>query len=169
MTPVLLARFGLGSTYFVDGQALMKLRLTQTGSPEFAFDVDVDLGPARLEIANFGWVKATGGAGRLEAAGRYGEGIRISRFRLDTGEPTVAGAAHFGPEGRVRNARRDALAFRGGVVVGVFRPVAVFAGDADRLGDQRALLFQPLELFLKSGQPLGGHRYFFHQQASWQT
>ena len=113
VTPVLLARFGLGSTYFVDGRALMKLRLTQTGSPEFAFDVNVDLGPARLEIANFGWVKATGSEGRLEAAGLYGEGIRISRFRLDTGDLKVAGAVDFGPEGGFQKARIDRLQFRG--------------------------------------------------------
>ena len=64
-------------------------------------------------------MKATGSEGRLEAAGLYGEGIRISRFRLDTGDLKVAGAVDFGPEGGFRKARIDRLQFRGLVDVAI--------------------------------------------------
>ncbi|MCH8166316.1 MAG: AsmA-like C-terminal domain-containing protein [Proteobacteria bacterium] len=112
-TPALLERFGLGNAYFVDGRAPMKLRLTQTGSPEFAFDLDADLGPARLEIAEFGWQKAPGPEGRLEAAGFFGDGIRVTRFRLDTGDLKAVGAVEFAPGGAVRAARIERFRFRG--------------------------------------------------------
>jgi len=112
-TPAMLERFGLGNVYFVDGQAPMKLRLTQTGSPEFAFDLDADLGPARLEITDFGWVKTPGREGHLEASGEFGDGIRVSRFRLDTGDLKAAGAIDFAPGGELQAARVERLQFRG--------------------------------------------------------
>ncbi len=112
-TPAMLERFGLGNVYFVDGQAPMKLRLMQTGSPEFAFDLDADLGPARLEITDFGWVKPPGREGHLEASGDFGDGIRVSRFRLDTGDLKAVGAIDFAPGGELQAARVERLRFRG--------------------------------------------------------
>ena len=109
----MLERFGLGNVYFVDGQAPMKLRLTQTGSPELAFDLDADLGPARLEITDFGWVKTPGREGHLEASGDFGDGIRVSRFRLDTGDLKATGAIDFSPEGEMQAAQVERLRFRG--------------------------------------------------------
>ncbi|MGR3717783.1 MAG: hypothetical protein ACU0B1_13680 [Thermohalobaculum sp.] len=112
-TPAMLERFGLGNVYFVDGQAPMKLRLMQTGSPEFAFDLDADLGPARLEITDFGWVKTPGREGHLEASGEFGDGIRVSRFLLDTGDLKAAGAIDFSPGGELQAAQVERLRFRG--------------------------------------------------------
>ncbi len=112
-TPALLERFGLGNAYFADGQAPMKLRLAQTGSSEFAFDLDADLGPARLEIADLGWAKAPGREGHLEAAGFFGDGIRVSRFRLDTGDLKAVGAVDFAPGGELQAAQVERVRFGG--------------------------------------------------------
>jgi hypothetical protein len=113
VTPALLERFGLGNEYFVDGQAPMKLRLAQTGSPEYAFDLDADLGPARLEISDFGWAKAPGREGRLEAVGSFGDGIRVSHFQLDTGDLKAAGAVDFAPGGELQAAQLERVQLRG--------------------------------------------------------
>jgi hypothetical protein len=118
-TPAMLERFGLGNEYFVDGQAPMKLRLVQTGSPEYAFDLDADLGPARLEIADFGWEKAPGGKGRLEASGLFGDGIRVSQFRLDTDDLKMAGAVDFAPGGELQTAQIERIQYRGLVDVAI--------------------------------------------------
>ncbi|MFQ5565077.1 MAG: AsmA-like C-terminal domain-containing protein [Paracoccaceae bacterium] len=112
-TPAVLERFGLGNAYFVDGQAPMKLRLVQTGNPEYAFDLDANLGPARLEIAEFNWVKVPGRDGHLEAAGLYGDGISVSQFRLDTDDLNATGAVDFGSEGEIQAAQIDRVQFRG--------------------------------------------------------
>ena len=113
VTPAMLERFGLGNEYFVDGKAPMKLRLTQTGSPEFAFDLDADLGPARLEVVDLGWEKAPGREGHLKASGHYGDGIRVSQFRLDTGDFKAAGALDFAPGGELQAAQIERVQLRG--------------------------------------------------------
>jgi hypothetical protein len=123
VTPVFLRRFGLDTEYFADGQAGMTLSLEQEGSPDYAFDLTADLTPARLEVAEFSWVKTPGRAGRLEAVGHYGDGIRVSRFGLDTEDLKMSGAVEFGREGGVQNAQLERVRFRGmtDVAVGVKR------------------------------------------------
>jgi len=112
-TPAMLERFGLGNEYFVGGQAPMTLRLTQTGGKDFAFDLDADLGPARLEIAEFSWVKVPGRDGHLEAVGTYGDGIRVSRFRLGSADLEATGAVDFAPGGELQAAKVERVQFLG--------------------------------------------------------
>lgn len=111
-TPLLLARFDLDTEYFVDGEAPVKLNLVQTGSPEYAFDLVADLGPARLKIADFGWEKVPGAAGRLEAAGSFGGGVRVSRFALDAGDLKATGSVNFAPGGKLQGAQIERLQYR---------------------------------------------------------
>ncbi|MHA1528189.1 MAG: hypothetical protein ACTSVG_04155 [Alphaproteobacteria bacterium] len=156
--PALLERFGLGNAYFLDGQAPMKLRLEQTGSPELAFDLHADLGPARLEVANFGWAKAPGSDARLEAAGVFGDGIRVSNFRLDTGDLKAAGALDFAPEGELLAARVERLQFRGLVDLGlvVARTGAGAATGAARGGLSMTVSGNRLDLALFDAAPGDG-------------
>jgi hypothetical protein len=123
VTPAFLDRIGLYSRYFTDGQADLTLSLVQEGSPDFAVDLTADLGQAMLEIDDFYWIKPSGGAGRLEAAGVYGDGIRISKFQLDTDELKMSGAVDFSKEGRIQTAQLDRVQFRGlaDVAIGVTR------------------------------------------------
>ena len=123
VTPAFLGRFGLDTEYFTDGKAGLALSLVQKGSPAYAFDLTADLGPARLEVAEFNWVKAPGRAGRLEAVGLYGDGIRVSKFRLDTDDLKMSGAVDFGREGKIQTAQLDRVRFLGmtDVAIGVTR------------------------------------------------
>ena len=113
VTPAFLARFGLETEYFSDGQVPLSLKLAQTGSPEFAFDVAADLGPARLEIADLGWDKAPGRKGRLEAVGSFGDGVRVSRFRLNADDLKAAGSVSFTAAGKLETAQINRLEYRG--------------------------------------------------------
>jgi hypothetical protein len=112
-TPALLARFDLDIEYFVDGHAPMKLNLAQTGNPDFAFDLSADLGPALLKIADFGWQKPPSSAGTLEAVGSFGDGVRVSRFRLDAGDLKANGSVDFAAGGKLERARVERLQYRG--------------------------------------------------------
>lgn len=113
VTPDFLARLDLDTAYFAGGAAEIRLRLSQTGSPDFAFDLEADLGPARLRVAEFDWQKPPGPAGTLVAEGSFGDGIRVPDFRLDSEELKAAGAITFGPGGRMQSASVSRLRFRG--------------------------------------------------------
>jgi hypothetical protein len=130
-TPALLKRLDLDTEYFVDGQAQMDLLLSQTGSPDFTFDLTADLGPARLVVADFGWLKAPGVKGQLEATGQFGDDIRVSRFRLDAGDLKAAGAVDFARGGHLQAAQVERMQLRG---------LADIAIVAKRLGGQELSL-----------------------------
>ncbi len=112
-TPALLARFDLDTEYFTDGSAPMTLRLAQKGSKDFSFDLNADLGPAKLEITDFDWAKTPGREGQLEATGIYGNGVRVSNFRLDTTDLKMTGAVDFGPGGVLLGAQLERVRNRG--------------------------------------------------------
>jgi hypothetical protein len=112
-TPALLKRFDLDNEYFVDGHAPMKLHLTQAGLPEFAFNIDADMGPAKLDVRDFAWAKPPGPAGRLQAEGVFGDGIRVSEFRLNTDDLKANGAIEFADGGEMQSAQVARLQFRG--------------------------------------------------------
>jgi hypothetical protein len=112
-TPALLKRLDLDTEYFTDGQAQVDLLLSQTGSPDYAFDLTADLGPARLAVADFAWSKAPGVNAALEATGLFGDDIRVSRFRLDAGDLKAAGAVDFARGGQMKAARIERMQFRG--------------------------------------------------------
>lgn len=111
--PALLARFGIGNRNFRDGSAPMVLRLSQIGTPDYAFELSADVGPAKLVIPQLGWTKPPGQRGRLDATGIYGDGARIDSFRLDTDELRATGAAELGEGGYIRTARIDRAQYIG--------------------------------------------------------
>jgi len=112
-TPALLARFGIGDRNFHSGKAPMVLHLAQTGTPDYAFDLSADMGPAKLVIPELGWTKPPGARGRLDAKGVYGDGARVDSFRLDTDELQATGAAKLSDTGDIRTARIDRAQYRG--------------------------------------------------------
>lgn len=113
VTPEFLARLDLDSPYFADGRAPIRLQLVQSGSPGLDFDLDADLGPARLSVPEFDWEKAPGAEGHLRAEGTFGEGIRARRFRLETEALKANGAITFGADGGMQSADVERLRFRG--------------------------------------------------------
>lgn len=112
-TPALLARFGIGDRNFSGGEAPMELHLVQSGTPDYAFTVKADLGPAQLTVPELGWTKPPGPRGRLEASGALGEVTRIDAFTLDTDDLWATGAAELGDDGYVRSARIDQARYLG--------------------------------------------------------
>ena len=130
VTPEFLARLDLDTPYFAGGRAPIRLGLAQEGSPTLAFDLDADLGPARLAVAEFDWEKLPGRPGRLEAEGEFGTGIRARRFRLDTEELMANGAITFGGGGGMQSAEVERLRFRGLADVALSAVRGGAAGDA---------------------------------------
>jgi hypothetical protein len=113
VTPDFLTRLKLDTEYFAGGSAQIQLNLTQTGSPDLAFDLKADLGPARLLVSEFSWEKPPGPGGQLVAQGTFGQDIRVPAFQLETDELKMEGAIEFGPGGRMRSADVDRVRFRG--------------------------------------------------------
>lgn len=112
-TPALLTRLDIGDRNFHSGEAPMVLHLAQAGTPDYAFDLSADMGPAELVIPELGWTKPPGARGRLDARGVYGGGVRVDNFRLDTDELQATGAAELSETGDVRTARIDRAQYRG--------------------------------------------------------
>ncbi|HSF96752.1 MAG TPA: AsmA-like C-terminal domain-containing protein [Thermohalobaculum sp.] len=128
-TPALLAKFNIGDRNFADGEAPMTLTLEQTGTPEYAFQVSADIGPARIEIPELGWTKPPGARGKLDAAGSFGDGgVRVDRFTLDTHDLVANGAVEFGGEGYIRSANVARAQYLGLADIGA--EVRRGAGDA---------------------------------------
>lgn len=113
VTPAFLERLDLGTEYFAGGSAPVRLKLSQTGQPDFAFDLEADLGPTLLRVDEFSWRKPPGPGGSLTAEGSLGEDIRVRRFGLETDELKAEGAISFGKAGRMQSADVDRLRFRG--------------------------------------------------------
>lgn len=131
VTPEFLDRLELGTEYFAGGEAPMRLNLAQIGDPDFSFDLEADLGPARLVVSEFDWQKPPGPPGSLVAEGSFGQGIRAPSFRLDTDELKAEGAITFAEGGGMQTAEVDRLRFRG---------LADVALRAESLGDAAGTL-----------------------------
>jgi len=111
-TPDLLRAFGIGNWVFTQGRAPVKLALAQAGGPDFTFDLDADLGPAAMEVAEIGWSKPQGTDGRLKAKGSFGTETHINNFDLSTPDLKAAGSVALSPGGEAIEANIQRLIFR---------------------------------------------------------
>ncbi|HUF87212.1 MAG TPA: AsmA-like C-terminal domain-containing protein [Thermohalobaculum sp.] len=112
VTPGFLTRLDLDTEYFAGGSATIALGLEQRGSPDLAFRLEADLGPAQLAVGEFDWLKPPGPAGQLVAEGTFGAGIEVPDFRLDTDELKAEGAITFDAAGRMLSATVERLRFQ---------------------------------------------------------
>ncbi|MFK7943606.1 MAG: AsmA-like C-terminal region-containing protein [Paracoccaceae bacterium] len=111
-SPKLLAMLGAGELP-IDGQAPFKLDLAQGVGADASFDLDIDLTPVALEIAEIDWRKRQGTVGRLIAKGTVGDAVSVELFDFRAAGLVAEGSLEIGTSGGIDRARLDRLVVPG--------------------------------------------------------
>lgn len=101
LTPDVLNRFGLLGRAYLSGEVPVSVEALANGADVVKADIGIDLTPARLDIAEIGWLKPAGEAARADVSYRTDTAARRAAIDLDAGTLALSGTAALGPGNRL--------------------------------------------------------------------
>ncbi len=113
LTPDVLNRFGLPGRAYLSGEIPVSVEALARGADVVEAQVDLDLTPARLDIAEIGWLKPAGDAARAAVSYRVDEDVQRAAIDLDAGSLVLDGTLLLGAGNRLIALDMDRAYLRG--------------------------------------------------------
>lgn len=101
VTPDILNRFGLLGRPYLSGEIPVIVEAGLKGSEIVTADVDLDLTPARIDLAEIGWLKPPGARAEAQIGYVFSGAERRAQGRLDSETATLVGDLQLGTDGRL--------------------------------------------------------------------